>query len=67
MPIDHKKQIIDKIKAEGMLSYFWISNLVVRQKAIDALYKSGTIIAHKEDKRSRFPWMVYTVADNDNE
>jgi hypothetical protein len=67
MPVNHKQQIIDKIKADGMLSYFWISQLVVRQKAIDALIRTGAIVSHKDDGRSRFPWMVYTVVDNGNE
>jgi hypothetical protein len=65
MPIDHKQVIIGEIKKHGGVSVFWATHTQRRAAAMDALIKGGTIVRQDDDPRDRYPWMVYTVKEQD--
>ena len=56
---NHERAILERVKADGLISYFWITESRRRAQAMDRLIKRGII---QRIGKLRFPCHRYQVA-----
>ncbi len=56
-------EILTCIRDHGGATIFWLTANQQRASVVDHLLSSGKIIRHREDRRDRYPWCVFSIAE----
>ena len=55
---------LELIRKQGVVSIFWITEIMARAKRIDEMVKAGVLVRHRDDPRDAYPWCVFTVHED---